>query len=94
MLKLDLPMDVVHLHSWLIRFHLTSANFIFIAKLYANLYSEVYFDDSNSDHLNILCILYPENYLALLDIKNLFICRDYLGLLNIFLLFDIMMILN
>ena len=93
-MKLDLPMDVAHLHSLLIRYHLTSANSIFIAKLYANLYSKVYFDDSNSDHLNILYILDPGNYLALLDIKNLFICHDYLGLLSIFLLFDIMMILN
>jgi hypothetical protein len=32
--------------------------------------------------------------LALLDIMNLFICRDHLGLLSIFLLFDIMMILS
>jgi hypothetical protein len=87
-------MDEVHLHSLLIRYHPTSANSIFIAKLYANLCSKVYFDDSNSDHLNILCILDPWNYLALLDIMNLFIWRDHLGLLSIFLLFDIMMILS
>ena len=76
-----------------IGYHLESADSVFIAKLYANLYSEVYFDDSDFDHLGILCILDHGNCLVFLDI-DLSISRDFLGQLSIFLLFDIMMILS
>lgn len=86
-------MDVVHLHWLQIRYHLGWVSSIFTAKLYDHLCSEVYFDDSDSDHLDILCILDLGNCLVFLDI-NLSIFHYLLGLLSIFLLFDIMMILS